>query len=158
MDFSKYLQSAKNSLFRFEYLQEFDMPEEHELFKTYKATGKVEIRPILQDWWNFLEMKHTEGVCTQRVRLIRSPMTKYLEWELYGHRQTIKHGDDIRVLDENRLMPELEDLGDFWVIDDSIALKMNYDSTGKYLGFKEVDPKLYIKAKKYLLDNSVELL
>src|SRR6266481_2023346 len=153
MDFSEYLQSAKASLFRFEYLQEFHMSEEQEVFRTYSTTGIVEIRPIMQDWWNFLEMKHRDGVHTQRVRLIRFPISKYLEWELYIHRQTIKHGDDIRSLTEDLLMPELEDLGDFWVIDDTIALKMNYDSTGKYLGFEKVDVEPYIKAKEYLLRN-----
>lgn len=150
----EYLSSAKESLFRFEYLQDFDTPEEREIFRAYKSNGQIEIRPLMQGWWNFLKAKHEEGVITQRVRLVKMPETEYLKWELFIHRQTAQQGDDIRVLSEDQLTEALEQLGDFWLVDDSIALKMNYDSTGKYLGCEEVSVEPYEKAKKYLLDKS----
>lgn len=157
MNLEDHLQSAQKSLFRFEYLQEFDVSEESELFRTYQATGKVEIRDMMQDWWEFLEKKHQQGVLTQRVRLVRFPVSKYVEWELFIHRQASKHGDDIRTLNEKKLTPELEVLGDFWLIDELTALKMNYDSAGKYIGFEKVEFQPYLKAKKYLLANSISI-
>jgi len=157
MDLGDYLQSSKKSLFRFEYLQEFDVPEEKDLFRIYEATGKVEIVPMMQDWWNFLESKQIKGVVTQRVRFIKFPLTKYLEWELRIHLETVKHGDEIRVINEPQLPSEIAALGDFWLIDDSIALHMNYDAQGRYLGFQEVASQPYREAKQYLLNNSIPM-
>ena len=158
MDLGEHLKSAKESLFRFEYLQEFDVPKEREFFKTGQIYGQAEIENLMHDWWNFLDTRRKEGVLTQRVRLVRLPLTKYLEWELYVHRQTVeRHKDDIRTLSEENLRPDIEKLGDFWLVDDSVALKMNYDSDGKYLGFEEVAPQPYIDAKRSLLENSTSI-
>jgi hypothetical protein len=157
MTLGEHLQSARESLFRFEYLQEFDTPEEKELFRTYIVNGKAEIRPMMKDWWGFLEAKHAEGVLTQRVRFVRIPQTKYVEWELYIHRQSLSHGDQIYILEESKLIPDIEKLGDFWLVDDVKALKMKYDSEGRYVEFEEVNVQPYMQAKGYLLDNYLQL-
>lgn len=157
MSLGEKLKSARESLFRFEYLQEFDVPEESPAFRKYQTNEEVEIRHLMQGWWDFLEAEHAEGVRTERVRLVRAPQTRYLEWELLIHRESLKHGDHIRILKEDSLTPDVEVLGDFWLIDDTTALKMNYGARGRFLGFEEVDAEPYIQAKIYLLKNSAPL-
>ncbi len=157
MNLMDYLESAKKSLFRFEYLQDFNIPEEKDDFETYKKTGKFD-PTMMKEWWNFLESKQREGVIAQRVRLVREPFTKYTEWEIEIYKETIKHGDEIKTLSEDKLTTALDELKDFWIIDDSIVLSIKYTSIGEYLGFeKVVNIDTYLNAKRYLLENSVPL-
>jgi len=152
-----HLQSAKKSLFRFEYLQDFNISSEKDNFDAYKKTGVFD-HGMMKSWWNFLELKQKEGVVAQRVRLVRKPITKYTEYSLEIFKETIKYGDEIRILPEEKITSDLEKLKDFWLIDDSVVLDMKYSKIGEYLGFKVIDDmKPYLKAKKYLLENSISL-
>jgi len=155
MDLYDYLKSAKKSLFRLEYLQEYNVPEEAEFFEQYKKTGGIDTKDLMQEWWDFLKQKNDKGVIMQRVRLVKKPITKYLEWELKVYKETARYGEEIKLLPEYKSTPELDELGDFWLVDDSVGLKMNYDESGQYESFELVsDIKLYLNAKKYLLENS----
>ncbi len=157
MTFLEHLASAKQSLFRFEYLQDFSIPEEKEALELFEKTGKFHTDDM-QEWWDFLHTLHTRGVVTERVRLVREPQSLYMRHELLVHKESVAQGDRITVLTEQSLTPAIAALGDFWLIDGRKVLKMNYTATGEYLGFEEVsDLAPYLAAKEYLLSNSVPI-
>lgn len=144
------LGAAKESIFRFEYLQDFSMPEEVESLRRFEETGEVDASGM-DEWWTFLAGLHARGVETRRVRLVREPRSVYVQHELLVHKESVKHGDDIRMITKDVLTPEIEALGDFWMIDDSAVLRMNYSPAGEYLGFEEVrDVARYVAAREYL--------
>jgi hypothetical protein len=153
-----YLAQAKESIFRFEYLREYKVPSEWDSFTRYQDTGILDTS-FLREWWSFLEGLHAKEIITQRVRLVREPKTEYTKWELQVHQQTLSHGDDIRIISQDKLTPVLELLKDFWLIDFTTALSMVYSDAGEYLGFTvHNNAEEYSVAKKYLLDNSKSLL
>jgi hypothetical protein len=153
MDLMDYLKSAKKSLFRFEYLQEFKAGEDGNIDQ-WRKTGEID-ENLFKEWWNFLEGKHKEGVITQRVRRIMYPLNEYTQWELQTHKLSIQHGDDIRKITDDEFHKLNICATDFWFIDDSVVLIMKYSNEGKYLGFSiESDIATYLKYKEALLNNS----
>ena len=112
----------------------------------------------MQGWWEFLELKQKEGVKTERVRLVREPLSDYVRWELEIHKQSMQHGDDIRVLTAEKINSSLEALQDFWLIDEHTVLKMQYSPAGEYHGFSaSPEMQVALDAKNYLLSNSISL-
>ena len=147
MDLYQYLQSAQKSLFRFEALQE------------YKVEGDEIDDKDLIEWWDFITSKTKSGVVMERVRLIVEPLTEYTKRELVIHAKSKTLGDDIKTIDEvvfNKLHIQQED---FWLIDEKLALIMQYSETGNYLSFDviERDVEKYIATKDMLIAHSSPL-
>ena len=154
-----YLQSAQKSLFRFERLQVYDMPEEQTAFQNFCQTGVLKITGSDKEWFAFLQEKHGQGVVTQRVRLIEYPLTDYTRFELAFHRVALQHGDDIRFVTKELLNGLSLPVKDFWLIDDKIILIQNYDTAGRWLGFEvgEQDMAVYQQGKNVLLEKAQPL-
>lgn len=156
MDLGEYLDSAKRSLFRFEFLQEFDIPSEREAAELWKREGKIDIQHM-HEWWDFIASKTKQGVCMQRVRLVTYPLTDYTKRELAVFRETRKYGDDICIIIEEVFNPLCIPHKDFWLIDDIIALDMQYSPAGSYLGCVPQEAKSYILSRAALLENATTL-
>jgi hypothetical protein len=155
MSLGDHLESAQKSLFRFEYIQDFDIEAERQSVELFHTNRSLEVESLMGEWWSFIKKKRQNGVVCERVRYVRYPLSKYLEWELQVHKKTTAFGDDIRILPENKILPNLQELGDFWMIDDAEVLIMNYDSQGAYIGFQvEAVTDTYSEAKQYLLKHS----
>lgn len=146
MNIESYFNNAKVSMFRFEALQVYDVGVDD--------MSDEEMIP----WRAFVKEKVESGVLMQRVRLLTYPLTDYTIRELEIHKKSVVCGDDIRTVDSeifNRLNIEAKD---FWLIDDEVCLEMNYDESGKWLGFEmSNDIEKYIKIKEVLLRNSTPL-
>jgi len=150
-----YLNSARKSLFRFEYLQNFSGTDK-EAFAHWQKTGKIDWT-VIQEWWGFLERKHAEGVTTTRVRLVELPISEYTKFELQLHYETAKHGDDIRIITDNQFGKLTIPYTDFWMIDDQLVLRTLYDEHGMFIGMEKGDEKGYRQAKLALIANSVPI-
>ena len=147
MELYKYLQSAQKSLFRFE------------AFQDYKVEGDGIDDDGMKEWWDFITLKTKSGVKMQRVRLIIEPLTEYTKNELVVHKKSKTFGDDIRLIREDVFKNLKLKQEDFWLIDDSVILKMNYGARGEYLGFDIIKNGVddYIAAKNVLIKNSTNL-
>jgi len=117
MELMDYLESARESLFRWEALQEYRVDDEDDM----------------DDWWSFLQKKSASGVVLQRVRMIRFPLNDYTKKELHVHAMSNMHGDDIRVIEDLEVRDCLQD---FWLVDDAVVISMKYGNGGEYLGFE----------------------
>jgi hypothetical protein len=157
MDLGEQLDSAKSSLFRFEGLQTYDPTKKEEAFQKFLQTGVRDLSGM-QEWWDFIRSKTSSGVVMQRVRLVTFPLTDYTRFELPAHARSVEQGDDIRIITE----PVFSSLGinvkDFWMVDEAVVLRMQYDNGGLYLGCElEHNVEPYIHAKQHLLEHSVLL-
>ncbi len=151
------LNQAKQSLFRFEYLQSFSVNSEKELWETWKNEHRI-ADEYMQDWWNYIADKKAAGINMQRVNLIRFPLTPYKEMEMEIFKKTIQYGDDIRLITGDSFDKLNISLKDFWLIDNTAAVDLHYDSEGGWIGFDvESDVLKYFKARELILDHSVPL-
>ncbi len=156
MNLIDYLNTAQKSLFRFEYLQDFSAADEKS-FTRWRKTKQIDTA-ALQPWWDFLERKHADGVVTSRVRRVAIPLSEYTRFELEGHRETAKHGDDIRIIKNDQFKTLAIPLVDFWLIDDAAVIRMVYGERGTLLGIEKEDAKNeHLEAKRKLIANSISI-
>ena len=143
----QYLQSAKKSLFRFETLQE------------YKVEGDGIDDEGMKEWWDFITLKTKSGIKMERVRLVVEPLTEYTKNEIIIHRKSKTFGDDIRLIKEDVFKSLNINQEDFWLVDETIVLKMNYGIGGEYLGFNVIESDVghYTAIKNHLIENSIVL-
>lgn len=152
------LDQAKNSLFRFEYLQSFSVHSEIELWDTWQKERRIN-EECMKEWWQYLANKKQNGVNMQRVSFVRLPLSPYKEMEIEIFKKTLPYGDGIRIITEDKFNKLNIILQDFWLIDESKVVDLHYDIEGKWLGFDVSDDVTkYLKAKRSLLANSMPLL
>ncbi|MBI2452082.1 hypothetical protein HYV50_03315 [Candidatus Pacearchaeota archaeon] len=157
MSLRNFLDDAQESLFRFESLQYYEIEEEKEFFQDYLKTGKIDI-VVLKNWHEFITRKMSQGVIMERIRLVNLPLTDYTKCEIMVYLENIKHGEDIRIITEKEFNSFDIEQKDFWLTDDKIVIKMNYNLKGEYLGSDlafDNDIKKYVNYKKLLINNSV---
>jgi len=86
-------------------------------------------------------VEEARGVPMRRLRIVERPYSPYLRWELYYIRLRALAGEDIRVLDAERirhlepdgLLPELVVLGT------TVMYQVLYDQTGTLRGARRID-------------------
>jgi hypothetical protein len=91
-------------------------------------------RPAKQAWMAGVRKAIAEGKQLARVHVLSRPLTPYRVYELLTYPENIEAGEDVRIasVDEH---PELGMLDtDFWLLDDSVALVMDYDDYGRFIG------------------------
>jgi hypothetical protein len=72
------------------------------------------------------------------VHVVRLPLTDYLRYELGTYAENQAAGEDVRIAVVND-HPELADLDrDFWLLDDELALLMDYDHDGRFLRMEPI--------------------
>jgi hypothetical protein len=151
------LDQAKQSLFRFEYLQSFSVNSEKELWDIWEKEHRI-ADGYMQHWWNYITDKQNSGVKMTRVSLVRFPLTPYKEMELEIFKKTITYGDDIRIITGERFDKLNLNVKDFWLIDESTAIDLIYTASGDWIGFSGInDTSGYLKAQQQILLNSVTL-
>ncbi|HEY5220625.1 MAG TPA: hypothetical protein VIJ29_00530 [Candidatus Paceibacterota bacterium] len=151
-----YLNGAQHSIFRFEYLQDFSATDRDEFAKW--QNHELDIAQLGKGWWNDLRVLHKRGVVTQRVRRVVRPMNDYTKFELEIHKESARHGDKIKIIDDDLFQVFNVNLRDFWLVDDKTALKMNYGDAGRYEGFSiDEDVEKYVKAKELLWRHSLPI-
>lgn len=136
-----YLRRATCSLFRLETQPAYDVPTDGNDFERYLGGEPSPNMERKGRWLEFLSQQRAQGIYRHRVRLVRTPLSDYdryaCEW---GYAHNVPAGDDTRILDltEHKETNWLDH--DFWLIDDHDAVRMHYDTGGRFLGAEVVDP------------------
>lgn len=133
---------AQHSLFRLETLDHYDVGSDGNDFQRYLRgeDGPDMVRKGV--WHKTLEGYRDRGVSVSRVHVVTQPLTDYLRYEFdWGYAYNLGH-EDIRILDvtQQPAPPELDGIGDFWLVDGREAAIMHYDTAGRYLGFDTAPP------------------
>ena len=107
------------------------------------------------------------GIRTSRVKVMSAQPTLYeiyaCEWG-YDYNQIlvdgVMTGEEIYIWDlaEHWLPRELEELPDFWLLDDQLVILMHYDELSRFVGIEQApsrDLMTYLLARETLLRGSV---
>ncbi|MGH7882536.1 MAG: DUF6879 family protein [Candidatus Dormibacteraceae bacterium] len=143
-EFDELFQTFTRSVFRMETLQQYSVPQEEEALRLFRETGQVRHRTVENSSWLALIQQTTgEGKKWQRVHVVQSPLTEYVQYELQSYRDTIAVGFDTRIVDVGD-HPELSSVNeDFWLFDVETEaptlVLMRYDSSGHYIGAEVSD-------------------
>ena len=146
--------SVAHSVFRLETLPVYDMPGEREEFARHLA-GERPPSDLHYRWLDTVTEGVKAGKSFQRVRVVTSPLSDYLEYEFaWGYVFNVRAGEEICILDlACRADPGLP-AQDFWLFDDTTVVRMDYNEHGVQLGrelMEGVDPAPYVEWKRLAL-------
>ncbi len=159
MKMETFFNNFKKYAFRLEILQEYNVDEEKEDFVIFLRTGKVN-KKINNRWHKIITAAKKRGAVIKRVHVVELPLSDYLKYEIQHYKLNCDKGEEIFII----LKDEFENLKskinyDFWMFDDEIVLKINYDSKGRFLGFDEIknDIHCFKELKNNLLHKAIKL-
>ena len=149
-----FFDSYQREAFRLETLSSYGVASEQSEYKTFLATGKLDI-PDDDPWLARVRHFRQTGRWIGRVHVIRRPLTDYLRYEFAVYRRTAEVGEDVRILD----LTDQPDPGlpaqDFWLFDDTAIVRMDYGPDGIQQGrelLEDVDPAPYVAWKRLALE------
>ena len=95
-----------------------------------------------------------------RVHVLDRPLTDYLRFELLGYQGNVAAGEDVRIADRAAGPETLSMLaGDFWLLDDALAVVIEYDGDGRRLSMEPThDVGSFIDQRNLAMAHSVPLL
>lgn len=150
-DLAWWLQNFERSAFRLETLPEYRVPQEVELLARFKQGEEVRM-PDDHPWLERVRQHTRAGRIMRRVRVVTSPLTDYLRFELSMYHQTVAAGEHIRVCNS----PEIGRFGDWWLFDNRVVIILNYDEAGHFLGTKPgTDVVTYCRRRDQALEHSI---
>jgi len=124
------------SAFRLELLDVYDVESDGDDLSRFLAGETAPRAERKLPWLGRLHREATQGIVNHRVHVLSRPLTDYLRYAAeWGYAYNAAAGEDIRILDTtDRAAPDGLVDHDFWLIDDQHALRMYYDSGGRFLG------------------------
>jgi hypothetical protein len=148
-EFGKLFDTFKRAAFRLETLSFYSVDEddEAEAFRLF-CSGQPQA-PKDREWPKLVAAACAAGKTMQRVRIVRPPVTDYLRFELsWGYPDNIAAGEVIRILPVVGELPAGIMDYDYWLFDDGIAVAMDYDEHGRFIGPRLVpDPAPYCRCR-----------
>jgi hypothetical protein len=160
----KLLISAKESCFRFEGLESYDVEREREAYQAF-LNGETNFPASREqeDWFREIVEFKKNGKLMQRVRLVPDGSRSYFDFEIARiYKKSALSGEDIYFITAANIakvgaMPGY----DFWLFDEKTLVKMHYDGSGKFLFAEPVGNKNEIASvkeiKKLLVKEGVPL-
>lgn len=153
-DWRTFFDSYQREAFRLETLPSYGVGSEQAEYAKFLATGKLDI-PDDDPWLVRVRHFRQTGRWIGRVHVISRPLTDYLRYEFAVYRRTVEVGEDVRILD----LTDQPDPGlpaqDFWLFDETVIVRMDYDLDGTQLGrefLEDVDPAPYVAWKRLALE------
>jgi hypothetical protein len=123
------------SAWRLEALPAYGTAESDPAFGAWLERGHLPPlaeRPAKQAWMAAVQTAVAGGKRLGRVHVLRQPLTPYLAYELATYPENVAAGEDVRIADADE-HPELARLDrDFWLLDDQLALLLDYDPQGRF--------------------------
>jgi hypothetical protein len=137
-DLAWWIQNFKESAFRLEALPEYTVPQEADMLARFKRGEQVRL-PDDHPW-----LKLVRGATAtrkmQRVRVLCSPLTDYLRFELSVYPQCVEAGEEVRITEGQHMAR----LGDFWIFDRKAIILLHYDDLGRFIRQTQTDDPAYL--------------
>lgn len=133
-DLSRIVDRSQRSAFRLEALPQYLVPQEADEFAQWRAGRPLTLpTPETSPWLARIQAAVARGYRWYRVHILDQPLSDYARYELWGYRANQAAGEEI-YLAERDAHADLQQLReDFWLIDDTIAIRMIYDDDGHFL-------------------------
>jgi hypothetical protein len=154
-DLARLLDSFQSSAFRLETLQLYSVPQEAEMLTAFRRGETIKL-PDSHPWLKRVREATITGRQMQRVRIVSYPLSEYVRFEMSLYPHSLASGEDIRIAEA---CPELAACNrDFWLFDDNIAVVLQYDGDGRFLGAETTeDVVTYRQQRDLTLSRSMEL-
>lgn len=139
----------QRTLFRYEQLPAYAVDDDGDDYHRWMAGASQPTWSRKQPWLDVLRADRDAGRDRRRVRRFTRDLTAYERYACdWGYAHNAPAGENIRVLrTDEHMIPDLPRV-DFWVVDDTAAIVMNYDGAGRFLDATRVpDPTPYIAAR-----------
>lgn len=138
--------SSTRDVFRLEVHQSYKVAGEEARLAAWRAgAGWSEgVTP----WQERLKLLIPKGVRMRRVHVVELPLTEYVRWELESYRRNVKFGEEIRLVERERV-PEGTPNIDFWLFDETTVVLMHYTDEGELTERElyEGDAQAYVLAR-----------
>ncbi|MET9260353.1 DUF6879 family protein [Amycolatopsis sp. NPDC004079] len=142
---------------RQETLDVFNVGEDSKI--TDWLAGRPAVEEEKAEEWHAMTRANKEmGRPVSRVRLVGHPITLYTAWEVHAYRENIAAGEEVRILDRNRIADDLNPLWshDYWLFDDHFVWIMFYDRTGRFRsGTVSDDVAQFVEHRQRAIEMSV---
>jgi hypothetical protein len=154
VDLGALLQNFRQSAFRLETLAHYTVPQEEEWFAEWRQTGKLpELTPDNDSWLRMVRDHCAAGKKMRRVRVVSSPLTDYERFELSLFPPSVAAGEEIRVVQRSAVVRT----ADFWLFDESTAVMLRYDETGRFQGVEDGTASTCCRHRDRVLAQSIPL-
>jgi hypothetical protein len=119
------------SAFRLETLPEYRVPQDVESLQQFRAGQPPPDSRRDRPWLTTVRNANARGARMQRVRMVQTPLTEYQRFQFtWGYVENSDAGEDIAILDHQP--PELLH-EDYWLFDDALVVRLDYDDDGRFL-------------------------
>ena len=159
-EFASLFQTFKTSAFRLEALPQYLVDEERSEFAAFQS-GRPLPKERNAEWASLIRDAVSAGKSMSRVHLLPRTLTPYLRFEIeWAYAYSHEAGEDVRLLLDEKATDTDRQLQDFWLFDDRIAIFMNYDDSGRFLGVTKADDRdlsRLLSVRETLLSRSIGL-
>lgn len=152
---NRWFQNFAHYAWRLEVLDDYSGTDGEDELREFQRTGRVTPRPPNNPWRQIIENARARGAEISRTRLVGHPITPYTEFELAAYEDNVSLGEDVRILDRQRLDASWDAAPDVWVFDDRAAFRMLYGERGAWQGVEEVDPAPFVRVRSVVMPLSV---
>jgi transcriptional regulator with XRE-family HTH domain len=154
-DLGELLQSFTDEAFRLETLPRYTIEEEAEALHLF-SEGKAMPMDFNKPWLDIVKGAAGTSRRFRRVRILSDPVTLYQEFEIeWGYKNSSAAGEEIGLVgaEDATSLPSV----DFWLFDDSNAVRMKYDNEGRFLGTVGVSDPAEIDSYRQAKTRALEL-
>lgn len=133
-DLGELVERSTRSAFRLETLPQYVVPEEADAFSAWKVGRPLPLpTPETAPWLAEIAADTKRGYRWYRVHVLDEPLSDYARYEIRAYQAHVAAGVEVWLADRTT-HPDLRSLHeDFWLLDDSVAVRMIYDSEGHFL-------------------------
>jgi hypothetical protein len=158
-DLAWWLQNFQRSAFRLETLPVYSVPQEEAWFAEWQRSGQLpELTPANDSWLRLVQEACRAGKRMQRVHVVTPPLSDYLRFEFTTQIPSVDCGEDCRIAEASHVQQAVGQLSDYWLMDETVAIRLHYDDEGRFLGMEQVeDVVLYRRQRDLVLTRSVTL-
>ena len=123
-------------LLRVQTLDRYDVASDGDDFRRYLADEAEPTASRKGPWLEHLRALVDSGRAWRNVHALSTPLSDYLRYACeWGYAYNVRAGQDVRIVEPDAgLMAELIAVGDFWVIDRKLVVRMQYDAGGRFVG------------------------
>jgi hypothetical protein len=160
-ELQRMLRKVERSVFRLETLSAYTAPGEAEMLRAFNEGHPMPPRsPDTDPWLRMVADSVHAGRRWSRVHVLDRPLSDYLRFELLGYQGNVVAGEDVRIADRANVPEALGALtGDFWLLDDELALVIEYDGDGRRLSMEPTrDVGGLVEQRDLAIQHSIPLL
>jgi hypothetical protein len=131
--FLKLFRDVEHTAYRLEVRASYGIPEEDEPYRRFLTEEDPGLE-WFEPWLNLMREETAKGKRVERVRVIDTPPSDYLRFELWGTPYNLAAGEDIRYLARDQAVALDLPTYDYWLFDSRILGRLQFGEHDRFLG------------------------